>query len=1048
MVNVHFLAAALSSSVCPSSTTLVDTFSLNGSTWSACEDLTQPGGAIHLLTSDGERSEYFAKSHAAYQPKPDSEYYLPQTGLTKETVVHSAEDLLGVTLLSKNFTEITWELVESAVPPIRKMGGGGDSGTGVRTFVGSRGSVADTAFTDLGEDANLYGFPPLQSLVFNATNIANGGTPIVDIKRYLNASAVATGLVGGGTLPVVVFYFPLNPACNASRGRDDPLASASACNPYLPHSAARTRYWTMIAAPTPDMKGSREQGVWFRYQELECVGNTSSSSSSSSKCALVGRPQYFDTYWWSNQSAPMGGSGASGFYSTLLENREWWNAELAKEKMMDLQLPSPASTNGTWLRQQMTHNIVRSMITWHDTWGPRYGVTPGYGQTMQNGFQDVFTSIGAAALEIGAMPYARGLIDNQFSHYIRDDGMINYRGEEVAQSARMLTILAQFFSYSKDDDAATVDGDNVVTFMLKHFKRAKAVADWLIARRGTTLDFGRDDPRYGIPSGQNEGDDFNRVYFHQMKPLHYYPSAAEAYRAFAELGAVWTAIGATAKRNDVAEHGAMLLKFAPILYEDLHTSMNKTLNVTSDGDRCWDYLVDRARQDVEHQEACTFRAYPELFYSGALTEQQTRDILKAGLGRTQCGAGESDGSGNFLSVGSPGADTTMMFTHIPQGWPHGLLMHDLVEPFLLFFFTQSAHAAGRGTFVTPESNHLDRDSGTIAYASAGQGNVPLCLKWMLCFEEMETRTLWLAKATPRAWLAAGETMALEAHRVATRYGRLSFTMSAPSVAASAASSYTVLANVTLPLSFVDAPPPGGLRIRIRAPLEYAGKLSQVTLGGKAWGAFNAAEETVDIAANVLTKDLIASGLTTIVAIFGAGKAVPLRAARFDPAKRVVPLASAELRAEVDRITRETMPSDDDADAPQTVVAASTAPKCPSGTTLVDTFDRNGTMWSVCEDLQAPGGSIALVNAEEAIEWFTKGYAPYGTNVSDHEYYLGLNQSGIAGAETDLLGAKLLGESAKALTWSAVDAAVPPIRSSGQGGRWATNCAGIRCVCSL
>jgi len=35
--------------------------------------------------------------------------------------------------------------------------------------------------------------------------------------------------------------------------------------------------------------------------------------------------------------------------------------------------------------------------------------------------------------------------------------------------------------------------------------------------------------------------------------------------------------------------------------------------------------------------------------------------------------------------------------------PFGLLVHDFVERFLLYFFTQSAHSATRGTFVTPES---------------------------------------------------------------------------------------------------------------------------------------------------------------------------------------------------------------------------------------------------------------------------------------------------------------------------------------------------------
>lgn len=35
-------------------------------------------------------------------------------------------------------------------------------------------------------------------------------------------------------------------------------------------------------------------------------------------------------------------------------------------------------------------------------------------------------------------------------------------------------------------------------------------------------------------------------------------------------------------------------------------------------------------------------------------------------------------------------------------------------------------------------------------------------------------------------------------------------------------------------------------------------------------------------------------------------------------------------------------------------------------------------WIACEDLQQPGGAIALVPDYGAIEWFEKGFEPYGT----------------------------------------------------------------------
>ena len=63
-----------------------------------------------------------------------------------------------------------------------------------------------------------------------------------------------------------------------------------------------------------------------------------------------------------------------------------------------------------------------------------------------------------------------------------------------------------------------------------------------------------------------------------------------------------------------------------------------------------------------------------------------------------------------------------------------------------------------------------------------------------------------------------------------------------------------------------------------APLAHAGKLSEVTVGGRPWKHFDAAEETVDFEAAELTPALIATGLPSIVATFAAARAVPLRPA--------------------------------------------------------------------------------------------------------------------------------------------------------------------------
>ena len=262
---------------CPAgAATRVAQFELNGTAWAACEDLQRRDGAL-VLVSDAGRQEWFEQGYEPYTQGGDEQYYL---NFSKKQVMGAKADILAVALLGPNSPHLTYELVKSAVPPMVS--------TGVRTFVGSRAASVDTTFSDMGEDANGYGFPSVSSYVVNLTAIAAGEPPIQDIRKHFNQSYVADGMIGGH-LPVVRFSFPV-----------------SASSPYLPNRTAANagqRHWDMIAAAAPDMKGSREQTVWFRFQQVVCADGGGA-------CALRGAPQYYDTYWWS--SAPDGRTGLTG----------------------------------------------------------------------------------------------------------------------------------------------------------------------------------------------------------------------------------------------------------------------------------------------------------------------------------------------------------------------------------------------------------------------------------------------------------------------------------------------------------------------------------------------------------------------------------------------------------------------------------------------------------------------------------------------------------------------------------------------------------------
>ena len=139
-----------------------------------------------------------------------------------------------------------------------------------------------------------------------------------------------------------------------------------------------TSHWTTVAAPKPDMQGSREQDVWYRFQQVR-------------DGKLVGNASYFDTYWWVGPSEGVVSAEPGPFYANLLAVHRFWERTFRNESRVELALPELETTNGTWLDLQAKHGQVNGMITRVDTWFPRYGVSPGYGAQADpgNGFRKI-----------------------------------------------------------------------------------------------------------------------------------------------------------------------------------------------------------------------------------------------------------------------------------------------------------------------------------------------------------------------------------------------------------------------------------------------------------------------------------------------------------------------------------------------------------------------------------------------------------------------------------------------------------------------------------
>ena len=155
----------------------------------------------------------------------------------------------------------------------------------------------------------------------------------------------------------------------------------------------------------------------------------------------------------------------------------------------------------------------------------------------------------------------------------------------------------------------------------------------------------------------------------------------------------------------------------------------------------------------------------------------------------------------------------------------------------------------------------------MAYATPAQLTLPILLKWALVFEEPVNRTLRIAPATPREWLAP-TSIGLSWNNVPTRYGRVSASLRP-------LSPLVVAVNLTIVARAVAAeepfkPPPGGIQLSVRLPLATPRReIKAVTVGGKPWAALDPSGEGIVFSAARLGSSAFRDGLSNILVTFGA-----------------------------------------------------------------------------------------------------------------------------------------------------------------------------------
>jgi hypothetical protein len=584
-----------------------------------------------------------------------------------------------------------------------------------------------------------------------------------EIASVLDREAVEEGLVGGW-LPVVRMAYPV---------ADDVR-------------------WDSLVFGEPEPPHPFIQPAWYRFLRIEG--------------GRVTEAHYFRSY------RPYPGSAEphpGAFYAALHVVHRYWSDALSGVATVDL--PEP------WIGDFCRHAMVQEMITRTGD-HPRYGVVDrAYGAPEHDGFQDVLTSAVTCYQEWGLLDVADRYLRGYLRDFVHEDGSLEYRGPEIGQYGRMLTILARQYDLTGDEG-----------ILLEEAGKIEAIVGLLGERRGIGLARPASDPAHGLLPGRHEADiSFDTVTLGtEDYEQPYFSNSTEAWRGFRDLGRAWQALGHRRADGGLVERGSWLVEEAAALRSDIDRALRRS-RIEDEGELALPAIAGAAMlpHEAPYRSApASFdenRVWSEMFASGVVPQDIVEIILR-------CAARHGGTSFGIVT------NRTLVVGFHAAGQAWGLIQHDRIRELLLLYYAVAAHLHTRGTWTALECVDLDRDRAAhLPYCAPAQLTVPLITRWMLVFEEPLSDMLWLARASPRRWLAQGGRIGVR--DMPTRWGRVTYELR------SRLDELTIDASVTLPSGL-----PEGSRLRLRVPGRLA--IASVSLDGVPWPAFNGDEEAIRLPA--------------------------------------------------------------------------------------------------------------------------------------------------------------------------------------------------------
>jgi hypothetical protein len=489
---------------------------------------------------------------------------------------------------------------------------------------------------------------------------------------------------------------------------------------------------------------------------------------------------------------------AADFYRALLVFADYWDKQLAD--MATASLPEEE-----W-EDFSKHAFAKELMVRPGGVYPKYGaVDRDYYGPEYDGFQDIFTSAVYTNLEWGRFETARLIIDNYFTDFVDERGMINMRGPETAQFGLTLSLLARYFRYTKD-----------AALLRKHGKKIVATTELLAELHEESKKLPADDPGYGLIHGWSESDS---CLLPDPKTwwLPYYANSGFAARGLRDMALVWpriqqaySAVEAQAAVEDwLARSKDLQETVVHAIEKNVRRDMKPPYIGTFPGTK----LTFRESMEREHPSP---QGWPHRPYSELLEA----DVLPAGLANLVIDCMRSYGAttlGVVANVGPARKGERAILGFISYGYAQMLLRLDRVEEFLLFLYAHRYHDHTRGSWTAGEVAGID--GSTALFCIPAQQTIPLLVRWMLLLEDSDEDRLYLAKGIPRAWLASGKEIKME--EAPTSWGKISFRMRMDDAKD----------KVRAIVKLVSAGAPKEIHLKLRLPEKN--RLAKVTVNGKA-----------------------------------------------------------------------------------------------------------------------------------------------------------------------------------------------------------------------